>query len=124
MKRTIISIALATVALVGSGFAGTGYPVSGKWTYDRATAPGPAPDCSGPRYMKFDGNTRYDTGGGIREFKNTRTVQTGAGLYRVVDTFYNGQTWGNVIYALRVADADHVQIDYAKGGHFALRRCA
>jgi hypothetical protein len=38
--------------------------------------------------------------------------------------FYNGQTRGNVIFSLRVADADHIQISYSKGGQLALRRCA
>ena len=123
-KRIVATLALATVALVGSAFAGTGYPVSGKWTYDGASEPGPAPKCNGPRYMKFDGATRHDTGGGIADFKNTSTVQTGAGVYRVVDMFYNGQTRGNVIFSLRVADADHIQINYSKGGQLTLRRCA
>src|SRR5262249_43915148 len=67
-KRLVATLALATVALVGSAFAGTGYPVSGKWTYDGASEPGPAPKCNGPRYMKFDGATRHDTGGGIADF--------------------------------------------------------
>jgi hypothetical protein len=74
--------------------------------------------------MKFDGTTRHDTGGGIADFKNTSTVQTGAGVYRVVDMFYNGQTRGNVIFSLRVADTDHIQINYSKGGRLTLRRCA
>ena|SRR5215468_1306286 len=118
-----ITLALATAALVGSAFAGTGYPVSGKWTYEGASAPGPAPKCNGPRYMKFDGTMRHDTGGGIADFKNTSTVQTGAGVYRIVDLFYNGQTQGNVIFSLRVADTDHIQINYSKGGQLTLRRC-
>ena len=108
-KRIVATLALATVALVGSAFAGTGYPVSGKWTYDGTSEPGPSPRCNGPRYMKFDGTTRHDTGGGIADFKNTSTVRTGAGVYRVVDMFYNGQTRGNVIFSLRVADADLFQ---------------
>jgi hypothetical protein len=121
--KTIVTIALATFALVASSFAGTGYPVSGKWTYNGPSEPGPAKTCT-DRTMTFDGNMRYDTGGSVRELQNKSTIQTGAALYRVVDTFYNGQTWGNVSYTLRVPDADHIEINYATGGTFKLRRCS
>jgi hypothetical protein len=122
--KSIVSIAVATCALIGMGFAATSYPVSGKWTYEDATEPGPAKTCGGPRTMTFDGDTRYNTGGGVPEFKNKSSVQTGAGLYRIVDTFYNGQTWGNVNYTLRLPDPDHIEITYVKGGIFKLRRCS
>jgi hypothetical protein len=122
--KTIMTIVVATFIPVGFGFASTGYPVSGKWTYDNATEPGPATACNGPRTMTFDGDTRYDSGAGVRELQNKSTTQTGAGLYRVVDTFYNGQTWGNVNYTLRLTDPDHIEITYVKGGIFKLRRCS
>ena len=122
--KIMITLVVATLGLVASSFAGTGYPVSGKWTYDGAAEPGPAKSCNGPRYMTFDGNMRHDTGGSVPELKNKTAVQTGAGLYRVVDTFYNGQTWGNVNYTLRLPDPDHIEIAYVTGGIFKLRRCA
>jgi hypothetical protein len=122
--KTIVTIAVLTCALVGSGFAATGYPVSGKWTYDSPSEPGPAKTCNGPRTMRFEGDMRYDTGGSVPKFQNKSSVQTGAGLYRVVDTFYNGQTWGNVNYTLSLPDPDHIEINYVKGGMFKLRRCA
>jgi hypothetical protein len=122
--KTIITVAVATFILVGLGFAGTGYPVSGKWTYDSATEPGPAKTCNGPRTMTFDGDTRYDTGGSVPQLQNKSTIQAGAYLYRVVDSFYNGQTWGNVNYTLRLPDPDHIEINYVKGGMLKLRRCA
>jgi hypothetical protein len=124
MKTIVTTFALAALVLIGSAFAGTGYPVSGKWTYDQATDPGPAKDCVGARYMMFDGVMRHDTVGSVPELKNKSTIQTGDRLYRVVDTFYDGQTWGNVIYTLRLPDPDHIQINYVKGGAFNLRRCA
>jgi hypothetical protein len=120
--KTVATIALASFTLVAASFAATGYPVSGKWTYNSADESGPAKSCTG-RTMTFDGNMRYDTGGSVRELQNKSTIQTGAALYRVVDTFYNGQTWGNVSYTLRLPDADHIEINYATGGMFKLRRC-
>ena len=104
------------------GFAATSYPVSGKWTYETPRA-WSGENMRGPRTMTFDGDTRYNTGGGVPEFKNKSSVQTGAGLYRIVDTFYNGQTWGNVNYTLRLPDPDHIEITYVKGGS-SLRRCS
>jgi hypothetical protein len=124
--KTFITIALAVLtssALVGVGAAATGYPVSGTWTYDGAAEPGPARTC-GARTMRFAGDMRYDTGGSVPQAKNKSTVQTGSELYQITDTFYNGQTWGDIVYTLGVRDSDHIEINYAKGGTFKLRRCS
>jgi len=126
--QTKIVIALATtavaiVAVAGPALAVPGYPVSGGWTYDNASDPGPAKTCTGARIMTFEGIMRHDSVGSVAEFKNKSTIQSGAGLYRVVDTFYNGQTWGNVLYTLSLPDPDHIQINYATGGALTLRRC-
>jgi hypothetical protein len=126
--QTKIALALATTAVAIAALAGPalgvpGYPVSGAWTYDNANDPGPAKTCTGARTMTFDGIMRHDNVGSVAEFRNKSAIQSGAGLYRVVDTFYNGQTWGNVLYTLSLADPDHIQINYVKGGVFTLRRC-
>jgi hypothetical protein len=121
--KTIVTTAVSTFALVASSFAGAGYPVSGKWTYHGASEPGPAKSCANPT-MTFDGTMRYDTGGSVPQLQNKSTIQSGTALYRVVDTFYNGQTWGNVSYSLRVPDPDHIEITYARGGVLRLRRCS
>jgi hypothetical protein len=67
---------------------------------------------------------RNDTGGGIHEYKNKSAGQVGDRLYQVIDTFYNGQTWGFVNYQLRLPDGDHIEINSAKDGSAKLRRCS
>jgi hypothetical protein len=124
----VIAIPVAIVAFAGSAQA-DGYPVSGKWTYDNSSDQGPATDC-GARTMTFDNGTRQDTVGSVPQLKNKSATQTGDGQYNVVDTFFNGQTWGSVNYSMQVVDPDHVQINYdkggsafSKGGTTTLRRC-
>jgi len=117
----IVASAAAVVALVASAGA-SDYPVTGKFTYDNPTAQGPATDCGGST-MTFGNGTRRDTVGSVPELQNKTARQIGAGEYNVVDTFYNGQTWGSVRYQMRVVDENHVQIDYDKGGSYTLRRC-
>ena len=119
----------AMLAIAGGALAGD-YPVSGKWTYDNASDPGPATNCSGPRTMTFGNSTRQDTVGSVPQLTNKSMTQTGDGQYRVVDAFYNGQSRGTVSYSMHVLDPDHLQINYdkggtpfGKGGSLTLRRC-
>src|SRR5271165_393862 len=88
-------IAAATLALLSPATADD-YPVTGTWTYDNTSAQGAAADCSGSSTMSFSNGTRHDTVGSVPELKNKTARQTGPGQFQVVDTFYNGQTWGNV----------------------------
>jgi hypothetical protein len=122
--RTLAKSALVATAAFALGGAAKAedYPVSGKWTYDHASDKGAATDC-GARTMTFDKGTRQDTVGSVPELKNKTATQTGAGQYKMLDTFYNGQTWGSVRYSMHVVDQDHVEINYGKGGSYTLRRC-
>ncbi len=101
-----------------------GYPVGGTWTYDDASAKGPAKEC-GPRIMTFSGDVRHDTGTSAPDYRNVSVQQTGADTWRLVDTFYTVQVRGNLHYTLRKLDADHIELTFDKGGRrFLLRRCA
>jgi hypothetical protein len=103
--------------------AADSYPVSGRWTYNDASAAGPAPDCRKP-IMEFRGAQRLDQGGGVAAYRNVRVEQSSPTLYRVVDEFFNLQIRGRVSYSLRIRDKDHLQIDHDRGGKsFVLRRC-
>jgi hypothetical protein len=120
--KTVFGIVAASLVVVGTAQAGD-YPVTGTWTYDSASDQGPATGCGGPNTMTFGNGMRHDTVGSVPELKNKTATQTGAGQYQMVDTFYNGQTWGSVSYQMQVVDQDHVQINYGKGGSYTLRRC-
>jgi uncharacterized protein (DUF2147 family) len=119
--RTVVAIFVATAALIGPAHA-DGYPISGTWTYDQPSGQGPASGC-GSRTMTFGNGTRQDSVGSVPQLKNKSTTQTGDGQFNVVDTFYNGQTWGSVSYSMHVVDPDHVEINYGKGSSYELRRC-
>lgn len=114
---------LCLIALAGPAAAEDSYPVSGRWTYDDAAAPGPAPDCKAPA-MEFRGAQRLDSGGGVPAYRNKSVEQDSETSYRVVDEFNNVQTRGRVGYTLHIRDKDHLQIDYDQGGKsVVLRRC-
>lgn len=99
------------------------YPVSGKWTYEDAASAGPAQTCdTDRRVMEFVGQRRFDTGGGVPDYRNVSIQQTDIAEYRIVDDFFTGQIRGRANYTLRLVDPDHIEIEMA-GKIIALRRC-
>jgi len=98
------------------------YPVSGRWTYNYSSEKGPAKQC-GARRMEFRGERRFDTGGGVPDYRNV-SIQRAGREYRIVDEFFTGQTRGQVSYTLRMIDADHIELALATGAIIRLRRCA
>jgi hypothetical protein len=122
-KFCVVVITAAIVALpVIAGFAVAGsYPVSGKWTYDNAGAEGPAPEC-GSRYMEFAGERRFDTGGGVPDYRNLSVTRNGA-EYRLIDEFNTGQIRARLDYTMRILDGDHIELRLPQGKTVALRRC-
>lgn len=97
------------------------YPVTGKWTYENATANGPAKDC-GKRFTDFQGTRRLDKGGSVPDYRNVTAARSGSGEYRVTDEFFNGQTRGRVNYTLQQRDEDHIELRMS-GKTIPLRRC-
>ena len=99
------------------------YPVSGKWTYDDVTGKGPAPRCS-PRVMEFAGERRFDTEGGVHDYRNITTYPRGGSAWRITDEFFNGQARGRMTYTLTQRDGDHIEIQMSgQAGVVRLRRC-
>lgn len=127
MTRTLILI-LSSIALTGGAAPpamSDSYPVSGLWTYQNASEKGPAQTCDSPT-MEFRGDRRFDTSGGVPDYRNVSVDRIGASSFALNDLFL---TWpnvrGNVYYSLRLVDEDHIQIDIPRAGKaFLLRRCA
>ena len=124
-KAHILAIgAIAPALLMVADAAEAAYPVSGRWTYENASAQGPAKDCRG-RTMEFRGLRRLDTGGGVPELRNVSVSQSSPSFFRVVDEFFTVQIRGRTEYTLRILDQDHIEIHMMRGGAtFTLRRCA
>jgi hypothetical protein len=98
------------------------YPVMGKWAYDRGVEPEEA--CRKGPTMEFRGERRFDTGGGVPDYRNRTISPIDRTSYRIVDQFFNGQTRGNVIYTLRMVDDDHVELYLSPSGKtIKLLRC-
>ncbi len=108
--------------LAAPSFAGT-YPVSGKWTYENASAAGAAREC-GSTYMEFRGVQRFDTGGGVPRYRNV-AVSGSSPSWLVVDEFLAVQIRGRVTYTLRIVDGDHIELRIDEAGkRILLRRCS
>lgn len=122
-KICIICLTVAIVSLpIIAGFAvAQSYPVSGKWTYDDAGGEGPAKEC-GSRYMDFRGERRFDTGGGVPDYRN-RSVTRDGDDYRLVDEFNTGQIRARVDYNIRRIDNDRIELKLPQNKTVKLRRC-
>lgn len=124
MNRLCI-LMLSTVAFVfcAGAAAADSYPVSGRWTYERASDPGRAKTCTG-RIMEFRGEQRFDTGGGVPQYRNVSVNRASPTQFAVIDEFFNVQIRGRVPYMLRVIDGDHIELHLERGGAvIPLRRC-
>jgi hypothetical protein len=119
--RTPILSAIVLAALIAPASAAT-YPVSGRWGQSPGDKPG-AIDCgTSKRVIGFNGNTRTDSGGGVRAYQN-RSVTGGPSQYSIVDIFTTGQiSSGHVSYTLRLIDGDHIEMQ-TQNGTLKLQRC-
>src|SRR5262245_5813859 len=97
----IRTLFLAAALLAIMSVEANAYPVSGTWTYDNATAAGPAKEC-GRRQMRFEGLMRYDTETSIPSYRNLSVEKAGNTTYRVVDQVYNMMQWGKLQFTLQV----------------------
>ena len=122
-KTSIVWLTAAIVSLpIIAGLAvAQSYPVSGKWTYEDKAGEGPAPEC-GRRYMEFAGERRFDTGGGVPDYR-IRSVTRNGEDYRVVDEFNTGQIRARVDYSIRIVDNDRIELQLPQGKSVKLRRC-
>ena len=124
MKTPNLTFAIAALAVTFAAPAHADvYPVSGRWTYENASAAGPATSC-GSRYMEFSGQQRIDTGGGVPGYRNARVAMVNSQLFLLTDQFNNGQMRGREEYSLSLIDEDHIQLRIKIGGKsILLRRC-
>lgn len=120
VNALIVVAALAAYAAPAS--AGT-YPVSGRWGVSDSAVKG-AIDCSGKRVITFQGDERFDSGGGVPAYHNKSVTNYGSSRWRIVDQFSNAQVYaGNTRYTLVRTDADHIALDMTQGGTLKLQRC-
>ena len=129
----MVRIYTFALALIAFGMGGEpahadAYPVSGLWTYDNASDRGPAENC-GRRTMEFRGDQRFDTVGGVSQYRNVSVDNAGAYQnsrtdFAVVDEFFNVMIRGRVQYVLHIVDDDHIVLRLDRGGDIALRHCA
>jgi opacity protein-like surface antigen len=117
-----LALALAAAAAFAAQSAAAAYPVSGYFSYRDEGGSGAAPRC-GARYMEFRGERRFDTGGGVPDYRNLSVTPAGAGRFRIVDEFFTGQIRGQVHYTLRHVDPDRLELVLAAGPVIRLRRC-
>jgi hypothetical protein len=113
---------LTALGLLASPAFASAYPIAGKWTNDHAVAAGPAKTCR-TSYMEFHDTHRFDSAGGIREYRNV-SVSGAPPVWRIVDQFFAVQIRGRVSYTLRLIDPDHVELQLGDSGkRIKLRRC-
>jgi hypothetical protein len=122
VRLSIFALSLIASGLGAQAARADDYPVSGRWTYENASGPGPAEDC-GKRTMEFRGAQRFDSVGGASQYRNVSVDQSSSTAFAVVDEFFNVMIRGRVQYVLRIVDKDHIVLRLARGGDVALRRC-
>jgi hypothetical protein len=115
-------VATLICALATPAFAAS-YPVQGRWGQSNSTDKKPV-DCSRLRTVEFQGERRFDSGGGVPDFRAV-TVQTqGQSAWRVTEEFRTGQINGRNHVVLRVkTDPDRLEIDPDRGSTLYLRKC-
>lgn len=118
---TCLTVAIVSLPIIAGFAVAQSYPVTGKWTYDDAGGDGPAREC-GKRYMDFQGERRFDTGGGVPDYRN-RSVERDGDDYRLVDEFNTGQINARLNYNIRRVDKDRIELKLPANKTVRLRRC-
>src|SRR3954452_19916692 len=113
MKR-LLAILLLAPSLATPALAIT-YPVSGSWTLSTESRPG-AVDCTGQRVIRFDPFRRFDSGGGVPDYRVIDLVHEGNTAFRITEEFNTGQINAQLNYTLRLIDADRIELVMAAGG--------
>jgi hypothetical protein len=112
----ITAVCLTTPALAIT------YPVSGRWGLSTETKPGPI-DCADKRVIRFDSVRRFDSGGGVPDYRMIDLVHEGDTAFRITEEFNTGQIKARFIYLLRLIDSDRIELAMARGGTLQLKRC-
>jgi hypothetical protein len=120
MKK-LIAFLFAAAGLATPALALT-YPVSGGWTTATQSKPGPV-DCTGKRVIRFDPFRRFDSNGGVPDYRVIGLVQDSDSDFRVTEEFHTGQIKARFNYTLRLIDSDRIELAMARGGTLKLQRC-
>ncbi len=120
MKRIVPT--LIFFGLLAAPAHAANYPASGKWGQSNSTEKG-AIDCAKLRVIDFRGERRFDSKGGVPDFRALTVNPQGTGTYRVTEEFRTGQVNGRNTVTLRQIDADHLELQMQPGGTLKLRRC-
>jgi hypothetical protein len=120
MKK-IVFILLAASCLATPALAIT-YPVSGRWGLSTETEPGPI-DCAGKRVISFDDYRRFDSGGGVPDYRVIDLVNEADTNFLITEEFHTGQIWAKIRYTLRLIDSDRIELAMSPGGTLNLKRC-
>jgi hypothetical protein len=120
MKK-ISLILLTATCLATPAFAIT-YPVSGRWGLSSETEPGPI-DCEGKRVIRFDPYRRFDSGGGVPDYRVIDLVNEADTTFLITEEFHTGQINAQIRYTLRLIDSDRIELAMSRGGTLKLKRC-
>lgn len=118
-KLILVSLALACLATPALALS---YPVQGRYGLSNKTAPGPI-DCTGKRVIDFASERRFDSGGGVPDFRAINVVRNGNTAFRITEEFHTGQIRAQNKMTLRLVDPDRVELALARGGTLKLKRC-
>lgn len=116
-----ITAAIVSLPIIAGFAVAQSYPVTGKWTYDDTGGDGPAKEC-GKRYMDFRGERRFDTGGGVPDYRNHSVTRDGD-EYTLQDEFNTGQVNARLNYNIRRVDNDRIELKLPANKTIKLRRC-
>lgn len=120
--KVAASAALATLLLASAAQAAS-YPVQGRWGESTSSDKNPI-DCTRLRTVDFQGARRFDSGGGVPDFRAISVEPEGQSLFRVVEEFRTGQVNGRNRISIRVmTNPDRIELDPAKGPSLRLRKC-
>jgi hypothetical protein len=118
--KTSAVILVASLVLTAPAYAIT-YPVSGRWGQSNETRPGPI-DCTGKRVIQFDPYRRFDSNGGVPDYRIIVLVENGT-TFRITEEFHTGQIDARTRWDLRILDPDRIQLALERDGTLTLKRC-
>jgi hypothetical protein len=96
--------------------------VSGRWGLSTETEPG-AIDCEGKRVIRFDEQRRFDSGGGVPDYRVIDLVNEADTNFLITEEFNTGQIRAKIRYNLRLIDPDRIELAMSPGGTLSLKRC-
>ena len=120
MKK--FSLVLLTATCLASPALAITYPVSGRWGLSTETEPGPI-DCEGKRVIRFETERRFDSGGGVPDYRVIDLINEADTNFRITEEFNTGQIRAQISYTLRLIDSDRIELAMSRGGTLKLKRC-